>query len=194
MNHPTTHHGAGVSQPVSASRGRNISLVPPSQESVASDSFVRAMRGAATGVNVVTTDGPAGRYGLTVSAFSSVSAQPPMVLVCVNRRSPACKAIRKNEAFCVNVLSTAQRPLADTFAGSAAGGRPYDFSSASWTRAQTGAPLLDGGVASFDCSVDSAIDAGTHTIFIGLVRAVDHGSASPLLYSDRSYRRACGNA
>ena len=192
MDQHAINYGPGYSLP--AESWQPVSLVPEINatiDSVASKSFVRAMRGAASGVNVVTTDGTAGRFGLTVSAFSSVSAEPPMVLVCVNRRSPACAAIRQNRAFCVNVLSTSQRDLADTFAGIAASGKPYDFASGSWTRSRTGAPLLNGGVANFDCSLGSAIDAGTHTIFVGIVKAVEHSNASPLLYADRSYRHAC---
>lgn len=160
-------------------------------DSAASAGFIQAMRGTATGVNVVTTDGPAGRFGLTVSAFSSVSAEPPTVLVCINRSSPARSAVRENGAFCINVLSTAQRPLADTFAGNASGGEPYSFESGSWTRSRTGSPILDDSVASFDCTLQSSIDAGTHTIFIGAVRAVGYNKSSPLLYTDRAYRRVC---
>jgi len=153
--------------------------------------FVRAMRGAATGVNIVTTDGPSGRFGLTVSAFSSVSAEPPTVLVCINRRSPLREAIRDNRSFCVNVLAAAQQPLADRFAGRPADGKPYDFAAAKWRRACSGSPLLEASVASFDCSLASAVDAGSHTIFIGTVNAVGHRDTDPLLYANRSYSRPC---
>ena len=161
-----------------------------SSETVGGDVFVQAMRGAATGVNIVTTDGAAGRFGLTVSAFSSVSAEPPMVLVCINSRSPACKAIHRNRRFCVNVLSEAQRAVADSFAGHPATGRAYDFGVASWTVSQTGSPILDKSIASFDCAVATVIDAGSHSIFVGAVRDVTSNAASPLLYTDGSYRRA----
>ena len=158
---------------------------------VSGDQFVRAMRGAATGVNVVTTDGAAGRFGVTVSAFASASASPPTVLVCINRRSPVCEAIRKNRIFCVNILSTAQRPVAETFSGYAGHGEPYDFGIGSWSRSSAGSPSLDNSVANFDCTLATAIDVGTHTIFVGHVRSVKHCDRSPLLYADRSYRRAC---
>jgi len=158
-------------------------------DSLSTESFIRAMRGAATGVNVVTTDGKAGRYGLTVSAFSSVSANPPSVLVCVNRSSPARAAILENDCFCVNVLSSGQRRLAETFSGMSANGMPYDFLQAQWRSSGTGSPVLEGATASFDCTVGTSLDVGTHTIFVGLVCEVVQGEADPLLYINRSYRR-----
>lgn len=160
-------------------------------QSVEIEDFVSGMRGAVNGVNIVTTHGPAGRFGITVSAFSSVSAEPPTVLICVNRRSPACKAILENGQFCVNVLAIGQRKLADVFAGYPATGEAYDFGRGSWNRAVTGAPLLENSVASFDCTVGTSIDVGSHSIFIGLVRAVERSNARPLLYTNGSYGRAC---
>ena len=75
------------------------------------------MSHAVSGVHIVTTDGPGGRLGLTVSAMVSLSADPPMLLVCINRRSPICNAILANRCFMVNVLSDRQRHVADTFSG-----------------------------------------------------------------------------
>lgn len=155
------------------------------------NAFVNAMRGAVTGVNVVTTDGPAGRFGLTVSAFSSVSADPPMVLICIDRGSPAGAAVSENGRFCVNVLSTRQRDVADTFAGYPAEGAPYDFSAARWDDGYTGAPSLVDAVATFDCVVVVTIDSGSHTVFIGRVLGVKEGVGRPLLYTDRTYGRPC---
>ena len=81
------------------------------------DRYLEAMSEAAATVSVVTTDGPAGRAGVTVSAMCSVSADPPTILVCVHHLSPACEAIRENGAFCVNVLGDGQSAISDTFAG-----------------------------------------------------------------------------
>jgi len=155
------------------------------------NAFVNAMRGAVTGVNVVTTDGPAGRFGLTVSAFSSVSADPPMVLICINRRSPADAAVSENGRFCVNVLSTKQRDIADIFAGYPAEGAPYDFTAARWDKSYTGAPSLVEAIATFDCAVEITIDSGSHTVYVGRVLGVKEGEGSPLLYTDRAYGRPC---
>jgi flavin reductase (DIM6/NTAB) family NADH-FMN oxidoreductase RutF len=151
--------------------------------------FTDAMRGAVTGVNIVTTDGAAGRFGVTVSAFSSVSAEPPLVLVCINRRSPVCAALSINGCFAVNVLSASQQNLADAFAGAPHSTRPYDFSAARWSRFSTGSPVLSGAVAGFDCVLTTTLDAGTHRIFIGRVAEVGKEAAAPLLYSNRRYGR-----
>jgi flavin reductase (DIM6/NTAB) family NADH-FMN oxidoreductase RutF len=79
--------------------------------------FIDAMRRVPTAVSVITTDGRAGRFGVTVSAVASVSAEPRMLLVCISRRSPACAAIRENRIFTVNFLLESQSHVADCFAG-----------------------------------------------------------------------------
>ncbi len=158
-------------------------------EPVPAAAFVEGMRGAVTGVNIVTTDGAAGRFGITVSAFSSVSAEPPMVLVCINRSSPVSDALAANGCFAVNVLSTSQQNLADTFAGRPDSSAPYDFGAARWTASTTGAPVLSGAVAGLDCALATTVDVGTHRIFIGRVVDVATSATDPLLYSNRSYGR-----
>lgn len=163
----------------------------PRIDSVDREDFVNAMGSAVTGVNVITTDGSAGRFGITVSAMSSVSADPPMVLACINRRSPACTAVRVNKTFCVNVLSTQQRHVADTFAGRPRNGKPYDFNNTIWKQGRAGAPRLRDAVSTFDCVLDIAYDFGSHTIFIGRVVAVSERTGSPLLYTDRAYGYPC---
>jgi flavin reductase len=155
----------------------------------AGSTFLEAMREAVTGVTVVTTDGAHGRWGQTVSAMCSVSADPPLLLACVNRRSPLAVAIEANGVFCVNVLTAAQAAVADTFAGRPAAGTPFDFGCAAWERAQTGAPLLAGALVRFDCELSSCVDAGTHTIFIGSVVAADTSPGAPLIYTRRAYAR-----
>ncbi len=151
--------------------------------------FRSAMSQAVTGVNVVTTDGRCGRYGLTVSAVSSVSAEPPMLLVCVNRRSVACSAIESNGSFAVNMLAAGQQSLAETFSGSDAHGGPYLFNEGDWMRAVTGSPILKRAIATFDCSIEDRVPAGTHTIFIGHVLAARECPGTPLLYTGRNYGR-----
>jgi flavin reductase (DIM6/NTAB) family NADH-FMN oxidoreductase RutF len=158
-------------------------------EPVSAAEFVDAMRGAVTGVNIVTTDGAAGRFGITVSAFSSVSAEPPMVLVCINRKSPVSDALAINGCFAVNLLSASQQSLAGTFAGNPNGSTPYDFGAARWNESTTGAPVLAGSVTGFDCALATAVDAGTHRIFIGRVVDVSTSAADALLYSNRRYGR-----
>ena len=152
-------------------------------------SFLQAMAEAAACVTLVTTDGPAGRFGVTVSAFASVSADPPMLLACINRRSPAASAIAANGGFCVNVLSAEQSYLADVFAGRSERFRPYDFGCAEWARADRGWRLAE-SIASFACALDRDVAAGTHQILIGRVLET-HRAEQPcvgsLVYSRRTY-------
>ena len=163
----------------------NAMAKPP----VAAQDFVSAMGLAATGVSVVTTDGPAGRFGLTVSAVSSVSADPPLVLICINRKSPAVAALDSNGTFAINLLGAHNRSYAETFAGRPREGRPFDFANHDWTEGQTGLPLVTDATAVFECETHSSIDAGTHRIYIGRVVATQCGAAEPLVYCNRAFRR-----
>ncbi len=149
--------------------------------------FIDGMSRVATSVTIVTTDGDAGRFGLTVSAMSSVTADPPTLLVCVNRRNPMDAAIRANGVFGVNALRADQRWVAETFAGRPRRGNPYDFQAGNWHLEQTGAPLLSGAVAWFDCVLIAAHHVGTHTIAIGRVVAAGAEPGTPLIYGRRSF-------
>jgi flavin reductase (DIM6/NTAB) family NADH-FMN oxidoreductase RutF len=157
--------------------------------SVASRVFIQAMGRAVSGVTVVATDGKAGRFAVTVSAMSSVSAEPPLVLACIRRESPANRAIRANRVFAISVLADCQAHVSDTFAGRPRNGAPFDFSIGAWRSSVTGAPCLDGAAASFDCALWSCHEAGSHTVFIGRVLAAGESAAAPLLYTGRSYGR-----
>ncbi len=170
---------------------RNVPMTakPIDGPAIPPEHFTAAMARAATGVTIVTTDGEAGRLGMTVSAFSSVSAEPPLLLVCINRKSPLIGAVGSNGVFCVNLLSTRQRALADKFAGRPHIGDPYSFDEDLWHSRHTGAPVLIGSVAHFDCSVESAHDAGSHRIFIGRVRHADSNEHTPLVYNAREYQQ-----
>ena len=160
---------------------------PTGSDSTNRGNFVLAMRAAVTGVNLVTTDGPGGRFGLTVSAMCSVSADPPMLLVCINRKSPIAPAIEFNRVFCINALATGQGRLARIFAGAAEHGTAYDFDAGTWERGATDAPRLTRATASFDCHVENAYRAGSHSIFIGRVAAAVSRKATPLLYNNQRY-------
>jgi flavin reductase (DIM6/NTAB) family NADH-FMN oxidoreductase RutF len=151
--------------------------------------FVQAMGRAVSGVTVVATDGAAGRFAVTVSAMNSVSAEPPLVLACIRRGSPANCAIRANGVFSISVLADCQAHVSDTFAGRPREGAPFDFTIGEWREAVTGAPFLVGAVATFDCALWSSHEAGSHTIFIGRVVAAGESEAAPLLYTRRSYGR-----
>jgi flavin reductase (DIM6/NTAB) family NADH-FMN oxidoreductase RutF len=144
------------------------------------------MARVASGVSVVTTDGPAGRAGLTVSAMCSLSADPPAVLVCINRASRAGRIIRINGVFCLNVLASHQVDIARRFAGQP-GGEHDKFLKLEWDRFGTGAPVLRNAVAVFDCNLTRGTDYGSHDILIGVVAETDERDGVPLLYVGRNY-------
>ena len=170
---------------------RNIYMTDKSNQGspVAAEHFTAAMAQAATGVSIVTTDGVSGRFGMTVSAIASVSAEPPLVLACINRRSPMIEAIGENRVFCVNLLNTKQRAFADKFAGRPHAGDPYTFEDAHWGREITGAPVLIGALAQFDCTLESSHDAGSHRVFIGRVHHAGSTQNAPLVYNAREYQQ-----
>jgi flavin reductase len=123
---------------------------------------------------------------MTVSAFSSVSADPPLVLVCANRSSTTHSIIEESGVFAVNILASHQQEVSNVFASSI-----YEDSRlqrVSWTEGQTGAPLIDEALASLECRVASAHREGSHTIYVGQVEAVHTTDSEPLLYYQGGYR------
>jgi len=149
--------------------------------------FLDAMRHVGTGVTIVTTGEHDWRKGSTVSAMCSLSAEPASVLVCVNRESNTGAAIRETGSFCVNVLTTAQVEIAKVFAGMRDTANGDRFSESAWSSLVTGAPVLEGAAASFDCRVGHLLDYGTHTIFIGDVVAAQTSRTAPLYYYNRDF-------
>lgn len=157
-------------------------LVPPER-------FINAMRGVASSVTVVTTDGPFGRYGATVSAFSSVSVDPPTVLVCLYAGSRIASAIKENRRFCVNVLPERAQETADRFAGRHDEWIDDRFSGIDYWGASGIPPIID-GASSFSCSIQRLIKSGTHLIVIGHVEDVLNSCAFPLVWRDGTYHKA----
>jgi flavin reductase (DIM6/NTAB) family NADH-FMN oxidoreductase RutF/DNA-binding transcriptional LysR family regulator len=154
------------------------------------DRFIEGMSRAAATVAVVTTAGPAGRAGVTVSAMASVSADStaPSLLVCVHRLSPAAPAILTNGVFCVNVLKDSQAGLSDTFAGRRPTSTGDKFEAGTWTTLSTGAPVLLDALVAFDCKVGSATLYGSHYILVGeLEEAVVADTGPALVYANRAY-------
>lgn len=155
--------------------------------------FVNGMaRGAAT-VTVVTTDGPAGRAGVTVSAMTSISADgdAPTMLVCVNTTSSAAAPLLENKVFVINVLEAGQQAVADVFASRVPAPDGDKFNAVAHAPLTTGAPALAGALVSFDCTLMSAQLVGTHYVVIGSVKAVHlRDDGTPLVYGMRSYLRA----
>ena len=153
---------------------------------LARDAFVRTMRRVASSVAVVATDGPGGCHGATVSAFSSVSADPPMILVCLRSGSRIAEAVAVNGKLCVNVLPQDRHDLANRFAGRDDHLVEDRFSGVDYFGVQGAAPEIEGATI-FSGSVEQIVPAGSHSIFICQVRNVREGTAAPLTYLDGSY-------
>ena len=155
-------------------------------------SFVEAMSKIASTVHVVTTDGPHGRAGMTVTAMTSVSADgvAPALLVCLNQSSKACSVILKNGWFCVNALRENQSDVSDVFAGRSRTSDGDKFSCASWVAASSGSPRLVDPVVAFDCRVSRVVTVGTHQVVFGdVVDVFNARDAAPLIYAGRDYGR-----
>lgn len=164
------------------------SLPQESIDAVSRERFLDGMRLSAATVSVVTTESRGERFGATVSAMCSVSADPPSLLVCINSHGRTARTISAGGVFCVNLLAEPQRPIAEAFAGIArADGNP--FASGQWRTMATGAPVLVGAVAAFDCRVSREVGHGTHTVFFGTVVDIGVGAGTPLVYADKNFRR-----
>nr|WP_316643352.1 flavin reductase [uncultured Roseateles sp.] len=156
--------------------------------------YRQAMSSLGAAVNVVTSEGPAGRAGCTVSAVCSVTDEPPTVMVCINRDSRNAAAFRDSGALCVNVVSADQQRLAQLFSDREVTVEAR-FAAARWSRLVTGAPALDEALASLDCEIRSVIEVGTHDMFLCEVKAVrmaDGGDA--LIYFGRHFHRLAAPA
>ncbi len=153
--------------------------------------FLSGMSHAAATVTVVTTDGAAGRFGLTVSAMASVSADGtrPTLLICIHHRSAASAALLANGVFCVNVLRDDQAYVSDTFAGRTGQAAPDKFTGALWTTQVTGAPRIVDPLVAFDCRVLRSERVGSHYVVVGEVADVfvAVGGGAPLVYANRAY-------
>jgi flavin reductase (DIM6/NTAB) family NADH-FMN oxidoreductase RutF len=150
------------------------------------------MSHAASTVNVVTTDGPAGRAGVTVSAMTSVSADTPKptLLVCVHHEASATPFICQNNSFCVNLLRDDQSFISDTFAGRFNAEILDKFDCADWLPMATGSPRVMDPLVAFDCKVISSEKIGTHHVFVGEVQDIFMAKrGSPLIYANRAYGR-----
>jgi flavin reductase (DIM6/NTAB) family NADH-FMN oxidoreductase RutF len=157
--------------------------------SIDAAAFKKGMRHLAASVTLVTTRHQGLRGGLTATAVCSVSAEPPQLLVCVNKTASAHDPIGEAGFFCVNVLSPGHRKIAERFAGmDEVEGDERFRDMGEWTALSTGAPVLKGCPVSFDCRLVSRLSAGTHTIYIGeIVDLRLDPSAPALLYADGAF-------
>lgn len=160
-------------------------LLPPG---VPADAYRAAMRRWPSGVTVITMPGDDGPHGMTASAFTSVSVDPPMVLIVVDRRWRSHAFIVQRGVFCVNILADSQADWSDRFAGRH-GALDDRFAGIETSAGPTGAVRIAAAVAWLECVVAQAHDAGDHTIFVGRVVAcgAPDAAARPLLYHDGRY-------
>jgi flavin reductase (DIM6/NTAB) family NADH-FMN oxidoreductase RutF len=137
-----------------------------------------------TGVTVVTTREDNGTLrGFTANSFSSVSLDPPLLLVCLSKNAASCHAFSVASTFAVNILAESQKAVSGLFASK----QPDKFSGVTFTPSSSGNPLLTGAVAWFDCVRHTVVDAGDHVILIGQVQSYGHNDASPLGYARGGY-------
>jgi flavin reductase len=151
--------------------------------------FRDAMSRLGAAVHVVTTAGIAGKTGFTATAVCSVSDQPAMLLVCLNRRSNSAPLLAQNGVFCVNTLRAGEEKLADLFAGRSGAQLAERFSLGEWITLKTGAPVLASAVVAFDCRTIETKVMASHNVVFGAVEAVRTGQGgSVLVYYERAYK------
>jgi flavin reductase (DIM6/NTAB) family NADH-FMN oxidoreductase RutF len=156
-----------------------------------SDLFRRVMGHFATGITVVTTLEDDRPQGITVNALSSVSLDPALVMIALDRRRFITPKVRARGQFAVNVLGEYQQAISDCFAGAPVTPDREAFCGAAWTPGELGLPLLDGAIATLECETVGTYSAGDHDLFIGRVvsLASDPRNPLPLLYYRRRYLR-----
>jgi flavin reductase (DIM6/NTAB) family NADH-FMN oxidoreductase RutF len=141
----------------------------------------------AASVTIVTARDGERVHGMTVSDFAGASLDPPLVLVCADKKSNTLPVIEAGRNFSVNLLAAGQEEVSNRFAS-----KEHEwtrFEGLACERGATGAPLIPGALASLDCHVVALHDAGDHVIVVGRVEAVRRSDVEPLVYWGGSYRR-----
>ena len=148
-----------------------------------------AMRQWATGVTVVSSNYDGMRHGMTVSSFTSISLDPPLVLVSLAKDARTHDLVQRSNIFGITLLNQVQEEISDRFAGRTTE-KQDRFAGLETFTLRTGAPFLSGGLSFLDCSVTATKDVGDNTLFIGEVVALQVAQeGDPLIYYNRSYRR-----
>jgi 4-nitrophenol 2-monooxygenase / 4-nitrocatechol 4-monooxygenase, reductase component len=146
--------------------------------------FKEAMSHFASGVTVVTTEHDGTPFGMTVSAFASVSLHPGMVMVCIEKSVKTHAAIVGAGLFGVSVLASEQKDVSGRFASKS----DDKFTGAPIRRGQHGLPLIEGAICTLECRVQEQLSAGDHTIFVGEVLDAQTSAGAPLVYYRSAYR------
>lgn len=153
--------------------------------SISNVEFRAALGNFASGVTVVTTMDAAGKlHGITVSAFCSVSLEPPLVLICIEKSTASHYAFEESEIFVVNILSETQAGVSEQFAA------PHldKFDGVKYEIGTLGAPVLTGALVNLECRLRHSLNGGDHSIFVGEVENVQSSSSHPLIYFRGEYR------
>lgn len=147
--------------------------------------FRQVMGSFAAGVTVVTTHGrDQTPYGLTATAFTSVSLIPPLALVCVDKKAESYPHFEPSGVFAVNFLARDQEGISQRF--SVSGGDKFD--AVAWHRGALGAPILDGTIGHVECRIVHAYDGGDHVIYVGEIDSATANDGEPLVYFRGAYR------
>lgn len=162
-------------------------FIPEYREGSDARTFRDALGCFATGVTIITAMGADGQpVGLTANSFTSVSLDPPLLLVCVANNAGSAPVLRAAERFAVNVLQIGQQPTSNRFAGK----REDRFANTPWEVGEFGTPVLTSSLSSFECARDAVHDGGDHFILVGRVlKAMFEPRRDPLLYFRGKYRR-----
>lgn len=153
---------------------------------ISNDEFRAALGNFASGVNVVTTKDADGKmHGITVSAFCSVSLEPPLVLICVEKKAASHDAFVESEIFVVNTLSETQIDLSERFAASISD----KFEAVDYHIGNLGVPVLTGSLVNLECRLRHTLNGGDHSIFVGEVEYVQFNDVRPLVYFRGEYQK-----
>lgn len=155
---------------------------------VSQEAFKKALQLWTSGVAVVTSKSEQwGVRGMTVTAFSSVSVEPPLILVCLNKSADTGENIDENQRFAVNILTEDQAEVSNNFSGGSS--QEDRFAKTRWSAGKTGVPILDDSMMSLECKVMEKVSAGTHWIIIGEIEETYCRTGEPLLYFRSNYRQ-----
>ena len=159
---------------------------PLREAPVTSEEFRHACGRFATGVTIASVlDADGAPHGLTVNSFTSVSLDPPLILICLGHAVTCIDAFRESRHFGINVLTEEQGELSDRFAR-----KGHDrFDGLEWYRGESGVPLLPGVLAAIECRVQQRITSGDHDIFVGEMIRAEFAEGEPLIYFASRYRR-----
>ena len=148
--------------------------------------FKNALKRWASGVAIVTSDSKDGIQGMTATSFTSVSMDPPQILVCLHESATTGEAVLAGKSFAVNLLTTNQEANSNQFAGGSS--MEERFAAVKWSKGKLGNPIFDEALVSLECTVVQQIKAGTHWVVIGEVQSVNCREGEPLLYYNSAYR------